>query len=39
MNYADKSESRGNKTLFVVYLILGLIVLLLIDAMVLSWRL
>ncbi len=39
MNYPDKTEGKSNKIYFVIYLILGLIALLLIDALVLSWRL
>ena len=39
MNYQDKAEGRSNKTYFVIYLILGLIALLIVDALVLSWRL
>ena len=39
MNYPDKAESRNNKTYFVIYMILGLIALLLVDALILSWRL
>ena len=39
MNYPDKAESRSNKTYFVIYMILGLIALLLVDALILSWRL
>ncbi len=39
MNYPDKTEGKSNKRYFVIYLILGLIALLLVDALVLSWRL
>ena len=39
MNCPDKAESRSNKTYFVIYMILGLIALLLVDALILSWRL
>ena len=39
MNYPEKTESKRNKRYFVIYLILGLIALLLVDAFVLSWRL
>lgn len=39
MNYTANAEGRSNKMYFVVYLILGLIALLLVDALVLSWRL
>lgn len=39
MNYPEKTEGKNNKRYFVIYLILGLITLLLVDALVLSWRL
>lgn len=39
MNYPVNTEGKSNKRYFVIYLILGLIALLLVDALVLSWRL
>lgn len=39
MNCQTNEEKKSGKVYFVLYLILGLIVLLLLDALVLSWRL
>lgn len=39
MDYQNEAERKNKKTYFVIYLILGLIALLLVDALVLSWRL
>lgn len=39
MDCRDKEDDRNHRTYFVIYLILGVLVLLLIDALVLSWRL
>ncbi len=39
MSYPNKTERWDRKTYFVIYLVVGLIALLLVDALVLSWRL
>lgn len=39
MDCQAKADKKSGKVYFVLYLILGLIALLLIDAIVLSWRL
>lgn len=39
MDYQNDAEIKNKKKYFVIYMILGLIALLLVDALVLSWRL
>jgi len=39
MDYQNEAEGKNKKMYFVIYLVLGLIALLLVDALVLSWRL
>lgn len=39
MDCPDKAEDRISRKHFVIYLALGVLILLLVDALVLSWRL
>ncbi len=39
MNCQVRADKKSGKVYFVLYMILGLIALLLVDALVLSWRL